>query len=304
MANPTQQDKAAPVDDGAIQKALAEYEKNQRIYVEELKKLVRIPSVSFEGFDKQQVRRSGEATCDLLRRSGLENVQLLEMPGAHPYAYGEWLEAPGRPTLLLYAHHDVQPAGDEEKWATKPFEPVEKDGRLWGRGAADDKAGILVHVAAIQSWLKSAGALPVNVKILIEGEEEAGSGSLGDFLRKHRQMLQADAIVLTDTGNLETGLPSITTALRGIVVVNVEVKALKQPVHSGMWGGPVPDAAMALSKILSRLVNDDGSIAIPGIYEQVKPLTDSERNRIPALPPDAKPFRTQARLPDARRLLA
>ena len=294
MANPTQQDKAAPVDDGAIQKALAEYEKNQRTYLEELKKLVRIPSVSFEGFDKQQVRKSGEATCDLLRRIGLDNVQLLEMPGAHPYAYGEWLKAPGRPTLLLYAHHDVQPAGDEEKWATKPFEPVEKDGRLWGRGAADDKAGILVHVAAIQSWLKSAGSLPVNVKIIIEGEEEAGSGSLGDFLRKHRKMLQADAIVLTDTGNFETGLPSITTALRGIVVVNVEVKALKQPVHSGMWGGPVPDAAMALSKILSRLVNDDGSIAIPGIYDKVKPLSDSERKSIKALPSDEKLFRKQA----------
>ena len=134
----------------------------------------------------------------------------------------------------------------------------------------------------------------MNVKIIIEGEEEAGSGSLGDFLRKHRKMLQADAIVLTDTGNFETGLPSITTALRGIVVVNVEVKALKQPVHSGMWGGPVPDAAMALSKILSRLVNDDGSIAIPGIYDKVKPLSDSERKSIKALPSDEKLFRKQA----------
>src|SRR3989440_5247326 len=303
MANPTQQDKAAPVDDGAIQKALAEYEKNQRTYLEELKKLVRIPSVSFEGFDKQQVRKSGEATCDLLRRIGLDNVQLLEMPGAHPYAYGEWLKAPGRPTLLLYAHHDVQPAGDEEKWATKPFEPVEKDGRLWGRGAADDKAGILVHVAAIQAWLQSAGSVPVNVKVIIEGEEEAGSGSLGDFLRKHREMLQADAIVLTDTGNLETGLPSITTALRGIVVVNVELKPLKQPAHSGMWGGPVPESAMALSKILARLVNDDGTIAIPGIYEKVKPLSEAERKAIAALPGDEKLFRKQAGMLDGVQLL-
>ncbi|TMB35963.1 MAG: M20/M25/M40 family metallo-hydrolase, partial [Deltaproteobacteria bacterium] len=169
-----------------------------------------------------------------------------------------------------------------------------KDGRLWGRGAADDKAGILVHVAAIDSWLKTAGALPVNVKIVIEGEEEAGSGSLGDFLRKHRNMLQADAIVLTDTGNFDTGLPSITTALRGIVIVNVEVKALKQPVHSGMWGGPVPDAAMALSKILARLVNDDGSIAIPGIYEKVKPLSAAEKKSITSLPSDDNLFRKQA----------
>src|SRR5256885_15694472 len=293
----------APADDNAIAAALGHHEKNQRAYVEELKKLVRIPSVSFEGFDKQWVRKSGEATCDLLRRIGREKVQLLEMPGAHPYAYGEWLKAPGRPTLLLYGPHDVQRAGDEEKWATKPFEPVEKDGRLWGRGAADDKAGILVHVAAIQSWLKTAGAVPVNVKVIIEGEEEAGSGSLGDFLRKHREMLRADAIVLTDTGNLETGLPSITTALRGIVVVNVEVKALKQPVHSGMWGGPVPDSAMALSKILARLVNDDGSIAIPGIYEKVKPLSDAEKKSITSLPSDDKLFRKQAGMLEGVQLL-
>ena len=132
------------------------------------------------------------------------------------------------------------------------------------------------------------------MKIVIEGEEEAGSGSLGDFLRKHRNMLQADAIVLTDTGNFDTGLPSITTALRGIVIVNVEVKALKQPVHSGMWGGPVPDAAMALSKILARLVNDDGSIAIPGIYEKVKPLSAAEKKSITSLPSDDNLFRKQA----------
>jgi cysteinylglycine-S-conjugate dipeptidase len=294
---------AAAVDDAAIARALAHHAANQATYLDELKKLVRIPSVSFDGFDRAQVRKSGEATCDLLHRHGLQNVQLLEMPGAHPYAYGEWLSAPGRPTLLLYAHHDVQPAGDEEKWKTPPFEPTEKDGRLWGRGAADDKAGILVHVAAIDAWLKSAGALPVNVKLVIEGEEEAGSGSLGDFLRKHRKMLQADAIVLTDTANFETGLPSITTALRGLVTVQVEVKALRQPLHSGMWGGPVPDAALALAKILARLVDDKGNIAIPGIYERVKPLTEPEKRSIAALPTSDALFRKQAGMLDSVRLL-
>jgi cysteinylglycine-S-conjugate dipeptidase len=171
---------------------------------------------------------------------------------------------------------------------------VEMDGRLFARGAADDKAGILVHIGAIDSWLSAHGSLPVNVKMIVEGEEEAGSASLPDFLRKHKKLLQADAIVLTDTSNFDTGLPSITVALRGLVTVQVEVKALKQPVHSGMWGGPVPDPTMALAKILARLSNDDGSIAIPGIYERVKALTKDEQKSIAALPTNEALFRSQA----------
>jgi acetylornithine deacetylase/succinyl-diaminopimelate desuccinylase-like protein len=294
----------APVDDSAIEKALAWHASHQPEYLEELKKLVRIPSVSFAGFDKEQVRKSGEATCDLMRRKGLQNVQLLEMPNAHPYAYGEWTQAQGRPTLLLYAHHDVQPAGEKEKWKIPdPFEPIEKERRLWGRGAADDKAGILVHIAAIDSWLKSHGSLPVNVKMIVEGEEEAGSGSLPAFLKKYRKLLQADAIVLTDTGNFDTGLPSITTALRGLVTVQIEVNALKQPVHSGMWGGPVPDPTMALCRILARLSNDDGSINLPGIYDKVRPLTADEKKSIEALPTNDDLFRKQAGMLPGTKLL-
>src|SRR5260370_3847565 len=294
----------APVDDKAIEKALAHHQKHKPEYLEELKKLVRIPSMPGEGLDKAQVRKSGEATCDLMRRKGLTNVQLLEMPGAHPYAYGEWTQAPGRPTLLLYAHHDVQPTGEKEKWIIPdPFEPVEKDGRLFGRGAADDKAGILVHIAAIDSWLRSHGALPVNVKMIVEGGGEDGSGLLPGLLAKHKKMLQADAIVLTDTSNFDTGLPSITTALRGLVTVQVEVKALKQPVHSGMWGGPVPDPTMALCKILARLSKDDGSINLPGIYEKVRPLTDDERKSIAALPTSDDLFRKQAGMLPGTQLL-
>jgi acetylornithine deacetylase/succinyl-diaminopimelate desuccinylase-like protein len=294
----------APVDDKAIEKALAHHASHQAEYLEELKKLVRIPSVSFEGFDKAQVRRSAEATCDLMRRKGLQNVQTLEMPGAHPYAYGEWTQAQGRPTLLLYAHHDVQPAGEKEKWIIPdPFEPTEKDGRLFARGAADDKAGILVHIAAIDSWLKAHGSLPVNVKMIIEGEEEAGSGSLPAFLKKHRKLLQADAIVLTDTANFDTGLPSITTALRGLVTVQVEVKALRQPVHSGMWGGPVPDPTMALCRILARLTKEDGSIDLPGIYDKVRPLTAEEKKSLAALPTSDDLFRKQAGMLPGTKLL-
>ncbi len=273
----------APVDDKAIEKALAHHASHQAEYLEELKKLVRIPSVSFDGFDRQQVRRSAEGTCDLMRRKGLQNVQMLEMPGAHPYAYGEWTQAKGRPTLLLYAHHDVQPTGEKEKWAQPdPFEPVERDGRLFARGAADDKAGILVHIAAIDSWLKAHGSLPVNVKMIVEGEEESGSGSLPAFLKKHRDLLQADAIVLTDTANFDT---------------------VKQPVHSGMWGGPVPDPAMALAKILARLVKDDGSINLPGIYDKVRPLTAEEKKSLAALPSSDELFRKQAGMLPGTQLL-
>ena len=286
-----------------IAEALAHHRANVAAYRRDLEALVRIPSVSFPGFPAGEVRRSAEAVAALLGRCGLERVGLLEVEGAHPYVYGERIRDRAAPTLLLYAHHDVQPPGDERAWTSPPFEPTERGGRLYGRGAADDKSGILVHAAAVDSWVRGAGEVPVNVRVLIEGEEEIGSEHLGELLRTHRAQLQADAMVLTDTGNFDTGVPSITIALRGLVVVTVEVRALRQSLHSGMWGGPIPDPALALAKMLAALVDDRGRIAIPGIYDRVRALTAEERRSIERLPTSAEDFRRQSGMVPGAELL-
>ncbi len=265
-------------------------------FVEKLKVLARIPSVSFDGFPPEEVKRSAKAVADLLKEEGLENVEILELEGCHPYVYADWLHAPGKPTLLLYAHHDVQPPGREEIWKSPPFEPTERNGRLFGRGTADDKAGIIVHTSAIRSYLKTVGKLPVNVKVLIEGEEEIGSGHLETFLTKYKSKLKGDVIILTDTGNFDTGIPTITTSLRGIAAVEVEVKVMDHPLHSGSWGGPGPDPVIALSKMLAALVDDEGKIAIPGIYDEVLPLTKAEEQSIKQLNYTDADFRKQAEL--------
>ncbi len=286
-----------------VEQALAHYQKNAPSYLEELKKLVRIPSCGFPGFDPAQVARSADAVADLLRRHGFERAEVLRVEGTHPYVFAERIEDPKAPTVLLYAHHDVQPAGDEEAWRSPPFQPEERDGRLFGRGAADDKAGILVHAAAVDAWRKGAGRLPLNVKAVIEGEEEIGSEHLAEFISKFRSRLDADAMVLTDAGNVDQGIPSVTIALRGLVTVEVEVRALEQSLHSGMWGGPVPDPVLALAKMLATLVDADGRITLPGIYDKVRPLTPEQREAIARLPVSPEDFRRQARLRPGVKLL-
>lgn len=233
----------------------------------ELERLVRIPSISFPGFDRKTVDRSAEATADLLRRSGFQNVELKSIDGCFPYVVGDFLVDPKLPTLLLYAHYDVQPPGREELWKSPPFEPTLREGRLYGRGTADDKAGILVHAAALNFFTSQGyvNLLRCNLKIIIEGEEEVGSDHLLEFLKQNRERLQADAIVVTDTGNIKQGIPSLTTSLRGLVCVEIEVKSLKAPLHSGIWGGGVVDPAQVLVKMISKLTDDRGRILLKSL---------------------------------------
>lgn len=272
-------------------------QENFGLFLDDLKALVKIPSVSFPGFPASEVQKSGEAVAALLKNRGLENVKILTIPGAHPYVYGERMRAPGMPTLLLYAHHDVQPPGREELWRTPPFSPSEAEGpggtRLYGRGAADDKAGIIVHTSAIASYLHAVGELPVNVKVIIEGEEEIGSEHLEQFLQAYQDEFKADVLVLTDTTNFDCGVPALTVSLRGLVEIGVEVKGLQNTVHSGMWGGPVPDPAMGLSKMLATLVDSQGKIAIPGVLDEIQPLTPQEEKELKKIPYDEKLFREQ-----------
>lgn len=276
-----------------IPSALKYAQKKRKTFIRDLSKLVEIPSCSFPGYPPAEVVRSARAVAAYLKRSGLENVQILQLPGVHPYVYADWRHAPGAPTLLLYAHHDVQPPGREDLWKSKPYVPTERGGRLYARGAADDKAGIVVHAAAIESYLKTSGRLPVNVKLIIEGEEEIGSKNLERFLNKYHRKLRADAMVLTDTGNFDTGVPSITTSLRGLAAVEVTVRTADHPLHSGMWGGPLPDPAIALAKMIASLTDSKGRIAIPGMLKNVRKPTALERKSYAALRYTEKKYRKE-----------
>jgi cysteinylglycine-S-conjugate dipeptidase len=227
---------------------------------QDLERLIRIPSVAFPGFDPEPVRGSATATAEILQATGLRDVRLLELDGVPPAVLGE---APGPdrgPTILLYAHHDVQPAGDESDWETPPFEPVERNGRLFGRGSCDDKAGIALHQAAL---LAHDGSPPVRVKVFIEGEEEVGSPNLDRFLEKFGSDLQADVIVLADATNWRIGVPGLTTQLRGLVDCEVQVRTLDHAVHSGMYGGVFPDALTSLCRLLATLHDERGNVAVP-----------------------------------------
>ena len=227
--------------------------------------LVRMESVSAHGYSPEGVRGAGEAIVDLLDEAGFANSQLLESSSGHPAVFAELPGPEDAPTVLLYAHYDVQPPGPIEEWETGPFDPVERDGRLYGRGASDNKAGVVMHFGATAAF---SGQPPVGIQVFLEGEEEAGSEGLAEILEKYSDLLRPDVIVIGDGGNWEVGTPAFISSLRGIVGVKLEVRTLSSAVHSGQYGGLVPDALMALSRLLASLHDDEGRVAVPGILSE------------------------------------
>jgi acetylornithine deacetylase/succinyl-diaminopimelate desuccinylase-like protein len=242
-----------------------------------LEQLVRIPSVSADPARDADVRRSADATTALLSDAGLERVHQATADGCPPAVIGTWHHAAGAPTVLLYAHHDVQPPGFVDRWSADPFEPVERGGRLYGRGSADDKAGAVAHAAAVRAGLDLDGALSCNVTVFVEGEEEIGSPRLAAFLAAHADELAADVLVLADAGNWSVGVPGLTCSLRGLAGGVVRLRALDGPVHSGMAGGLVPDPTLALARLLDSLVDARGDVAIDGFWDDVRTPAEDER---------------------------
>src|SRR6201986_3241691 len=230
---------------------------------DDLENLVRIQSVWADPARRDQVHRSAQVTADLLSQAGFNDVQTVSEGGA-PAVMARHPAPPGAPTVVLYAHHDVQPEGDPAQWESPPFEPTERNGRLYGRGSADDKAGIATHLAAFRAH---GGNPPVGVAVFVEGEEESGSPSLGRLLATHRDALAADVIVIADSDNWSTVFPALTVSLRGLVDCVVEVATLDHGLHSGLWGGVVPDALSVLVRLLASLHDDQGNVAVAGLHE-------------------------------------
>jgi acetylornithine deacetylase/succinyl-diaminopimelate desuccinylase-like protein len=237
----------------------------------DLERLVRIPSIWADPAHAEDTRRSAEAVAELADAAGAADVTVVAAEGGAPAVIAHWPAPPGAPTVLLYAHHDVQPTGGDAFWTTPPFEPTERAGRLYGRGAADDKAGVMTHLAVLRAY---AGRPPVGVTLFVEGEEESGSPTLTALLRAHRDQLACDAIVIADSANPAVDVPAFTTSLRGLVDVVVEVSMLERPVHSGVYGGPIGDALTALCRTLATLHDEHGEVAVPGLVRGTSTAPD------------------------------
>ena len=269
----------------------SEIHKKMPEYIELLSRLVAIPSISFDNFDQSFVLKSAETVKQMFIDAGLTNVQFLIPPSGRPSVYGESLTSPDKPTVLLYAHHDVQPPMREKLWNTPPFTATQKGDRLFGRGTADDKAGVITHLAALEQVRKQLNGNGPNLKFIIEGEEESGSAGFEKILKENAELLKCDAVIVADLGNFAKNTPSITTKLRGMGAVGVTLRVTKAPLHSGSWSGPIPDPAQALCRIIASLADKDGKILIPHYEDGLIPPTQEELDSYKSLGMTEKIFR-------------
>ena len=269
---------------------------NRDRYVHELTEYLAIPSISALPQHKGDVLKAAEWTSAELTRVGLENVRLEQTPG-HPIVYGEWLHAEGAPTILFYGHYDVQPVDPLDLWETPPFQATVRDGEIYARGAADDKGQIFMHFKAIEAHMKQNGRLPVNMKVLLEGEEEVGSENLDDFIRANRDLLQADVVVISDSPMFERGVPSICYGLRGLAYFQIDLRGSNSDLHSGSFGGAVANPAMVLAQILAQMKDKSSRIKIDGFYDDVVELTEEERSAWKQLPFNEKQYQRELGAP-------
>jgi len=264
---------------------------NGNRFVEELKQLLRIPSVSTSPGHKDDVRRAAEFVAAELTRIGMENVRLIETMG-HPLVYADHLRAESRPTVLCYGHYDVQPAEPLEEWLSPPFEPEERNGNLYARGAVDDKGQMWMHVKALESLLvANGGNLPVNVRVIIEGEEEVGGEGIAAYVRDHGDALKADVALVSDTEMFAPGLPTLCVGLRGMIYTEIEARGAKTDLHSGMYGGAAPNPFFALAQVIAQLKDSDGRILIPHFTDELEPPTEAELQAWASLPFDEEHYR-------------
>ncbi|NOT43426.1 MAG: dipeptidase [Acidobacteria bacterium] len=269
---------------------------NRDRYVEELKALLAIPSISALPAHAGDVRRCADWLVSELQRIGLAGARLIETPG-NPVVYAEWLGAPGKPTILYYGHYDVQPVDPLELWESPPFDATVRDGEIYARGAADDKGQVFMHLKAVEAFLAKAGSLPVNIKFFIEGEEEVGSTHLDAFVRANADLLAADVVVISDSPMFDRGVPSICYGLRGLAYFQIDLRGTRSDLHSGSFGGAVANPAFVLASILGQMKDRGGRVRIPGFYDDVRPLSDEERAEWKRLPFNETRYRKELGAP-------
>ena len=269
---------------------------NRDRYLSELKDLLAIPSISALPEHASDVKRCAQWCADEMGRIGLQNVRLIDTPG-NPVVYGDWLGGPGAPTILFYGHYDVQPVDLLNLWVSPPFEATIRDGEIYARGSADDKGQVFMHFKAIEAHMKQNGRLPVNMKIILEGEEEVGSANLDDFIRAHKNELDADVVVISDSGMFARGVPSICYGLRGLVYFQLDLRGSNTDLHSGSFGGAVANPAFVLAQVLAQMKDRGGRIKIPNFYDDVLPLKDEERQAWTTLPFNEKQYKKTFGIP-------